>query len=402
MKIMMVAGEASGDMNGSHLAREITRREPRARLFGMGGKLMQKAGVKLLFNPTSISTIGFVEAVRSVGVLRRVLGRFAGVLDRQSPDVVVLIDFPEFNMRLGEMAKERGIPVVYYFSPSAWAWRKGRAKKVAEHATAVLAVFPFEAEVYREAGAPVEYVGHPLVDVVKSDLDRQSAREAFGCERAEPVVALLPGSRRQEIDNLLGPMLQGAKRFAGAHPRVKYLLPLAHTVDPARVRAKVPERLPLEIVEGRTYDVLRASDFAVAAMGTVTLEAALMGTPMVGLYRVAPSTAWIIRRLYTGRHFALPNIVAGREVVRELLQDDVTPERIAECMEELLSGERTRTILEGYEEVRARLGGPGAVGRAAEAVLRIARSREGARGAERGGAGGAASVEGGVPDAPER
>ncbi len=375
MKIMIVAGEASGDLNGSHLAREIAQREPRARLFGMGGTLMQKAGVRLLFNPTSISTIGFVEAVRSVGILRRVLTRFAGVLDRQSPDVVVLIDFPEFNMRLGEMAKQRGIPVVYYFSPSAWAWRKGRAKKVAEHAAAVLAVFPFEAEVYREAGAPVEYVGHPLVDVVKSDLDREGARKAFRCEGADPVVALLPGSRRQEIDNLLGPMVQAAKRFAGVHPAVKYLVPIAHTVDRARVRAKLPESLPIEIVEGRTYDALRASDFALAAMGTVTLEAALMGTPIVGLYRVAPSTAWIIRRLYTGRHFALPNIVAGREIVRELLQDDVTPERITEAMEELLSPERRRAILEGYEEVRARLGGPGAVSRAAEAVLRIARGK---------------------------
>lgn len=377
MKIMIVAGEASGDMNGSHLAREILKREPRARLFGMGGRLMQEAGVKLLFNPTSISAIGFVEAVRSVQVLRRVLSRFAGVLDRQSPDVVVLIDFPEFNMRLGEMAKERGIPVVYYFSPSAWAWRRGRAKKVAEHATAVCAVFPFEAEVYREAGARVEYVGHPLVDIVQPTLDRENARKAFGCEEAEPVVALLPGSRKQEIDSLLAPMLQAAKRFAGEHPRVKYLLALAHTVDSGRVRAKIPEGLPVTVVEGRAHDVLRAADFGVAKMGTVTLEAALVGTPIVGLYRVSASTAWIVKRLYAGKYFALPNIIAGRAIVDELLQEEVTPERIAAAMEALLSPERRRAIVEGYEEVRTRLGGPGAVGRAAEVVLRAARGELG-------------------------
>lgn len=373
MKIMMVAGEASGDMHGAHLAREIQRREPRARLFGMGGKLMQQAGVRLLFNPTSISVIGFVEAIRSVKVLRRVLARFAGVLDRQAPDAVVLIDFPEFNMRLGEMAKERGIPVVYYFSPSAWAWRKGRAKKVAEHATTVCAVFPFEAEVYREAGARVEYVGHPLIDIVKPALDREGAREAFGCGGADPVVALLPGSRRQEIDNHLTPMIQAAKRFANEFPNVKFLLPLAHTVDRERVAMKMPEELPLTIVEGRVHDVLQAADFGVAAMGTVTLEAALVGTPIVGIYRVSASTAWIVRRLYTGEYIALPNIIAGRAIVDELLQDDVTPERILGAMKELTLPERRAAIAEGYNEVRRRLGGPGAVGRAAEAVLRAAR-----------------------------
>ena len=174
---------------------------------------MEEAGVELLFNPTSISAIGFFEVIRSAQVLRRVPARFAVELDRQRPDCVVLIDFPEFNMRLADMAKARGIPVVYFFSPSAWAWRKGRARTVAEHATTVCAVFPFEAEVYREAGAHVEYVGHPLIDIAKPTLSQEEARRELGCQDSGPIIALLPGSRKQELDSHLIPMIASAKRI---------------------------------------------------------------------------------------------------------------------------------------------------------------------------------------------
>ena len=386
MKIMMVAGEASGDMHGSHLARALAERRPDAELFGMGGSMMEAAGVRLLFNPTSISAMGFVEVLRSVQVFRRLLARMEEVLERQSPHALVLIDFPEFNMRLADRAHARGIPVVYYFSPSAWAWRKGRARAVAGHAARVLAVFPFEAEVYREAGANVEFVGHPLIDIVKATCTAEEARGSFGLGPG-PVIALLPGSRRQEIDNHMAPLVGASRRIREARPDAQFLLPLAHTVDRARVESKLGEGHGIHIVEGRTYDALTAADAALAASGTITLEAALLGTPIAVFYRTSASTYWIAKRFYKRPHISLPNIVADRGIVEEILQDDVNPQRLADAALALLDPERAAAVREGYEEVRRRLGGPGAVGRAADSIIEVASAKEagGADGAGQGG-----------------
>mgnify|MGYP001244315483 CR=1 FL=1 len=382
MKVMMVAGEASGDLHGAHLARALLEREPSLELLGMGGELMKEAGVRLLFNATAVSAMGFVEVLRSVPLFRRLLARMQEVLDQERPDVLVLIDFPEFNMRLGERAHERSIPVVYYFSPSAWAWRRGRAKTVAAHATTVCAVFPFEAEVYREAGANVEFVGHPLIDIVNVTRSPEQIRRELGCADAQPLIALLPGSRKQEIDHHMTPLVAAARRIREAHPRAAFLLPLAHTIDRARVEPKVADEPSITIVEGRTYDVLAAVDAALAASGTVTLEAALIGTPIAVFYRTSASTYWIAKRFYKRPHISLPNIIAEREIVEEILQDEMTPQRLAEAALSLLDPARRERIREGYDEVRRRLGGPGAVGRAADAVLRAA-SGGGGRAAQR-------------------
>jgi len=379
MKIMLAAGEASGDLHGAHLARELLARDPGLELFGMGGKLMARAGVDLVYDPTAISVVGFFEVLRSVKILRRVLDLLGREIERRAPECVVLIDFPGFNMRLGELAKARGVPVVYYFSPQAWAWRKGRARTVAQHAAAVCAVFPFEAELYREAGARVEYVGHPLVDVAKPALPPEERKRALGVEGASHVISLLPGSRRQELDQHLGPMLAAAKRLHAALPGAAFLLPLAHTVDPQRVEAKLPADVPVRFVQGMTYDALAASDAAVTAVGTVTLEAALIGCPQVAMLRLSSSTYWIAKRLYKAKYTALPNIVAGRGIVPELIQAEATAERIAQEVLAVLEPRRREQILEGYQEVRRRLGEPGAAGRAAEAILRIAREERAAR-----------------------
>lgn len=373
VKIMMVAGEASGDMHGAHLARALWERESNLHIFGMGGTLMEGAGVRLLYNPTSVSVMGFVEALKGVQFFRRLLARFEQVLDEDAPDALVLIDFPEFNMRLGAAAHRRGIPVVYYFSPSAWAWRRGRAKTVAEHATTVCAVFPFEAEVYEEAGANVEYVGHPLIDIVRTDLTREQARTEFGCSKKGPVFALLPGSRKQEMDQHLQPLAGAVRRIREVKPEADFLLPLAPSVDRERVEEKLGSREGVRIVEGRAYDVLTAADGALAASGTVTLEAALLGTPIVVFYRTSSTTYWIAKRFYKRPHIGLPNIIAEREIVKELLQDDANPKALAEAALDLLRPERREKILEGYAEVRQRLGGAGAIGRAADAVLRAAK-----------------------------
>lgn len=386
MRIMLVAGEASGDLHGSHLARALLARDPSLKLFGMGGSLMAAAGVEILHDPTAVSVVGFVEVLRSLKTLRRILDSLAGEIARQRPDCVVLIDFPEFNMRLGERAKAHGVPVVYYFSPQAWAWRRGRARKVAQHATTVCAVFPFEAEVYREAGAHVEYIGHPLVDIVKPTLPPYEAKKTLGVDGASPVISLLPGSRRQELENHLDPMLAAAQLLYKRLPGAVFLLPLAHTVARSGIEAKLPSGLPVRLVERMTYDALAISDAAVAAMGTVTLEAALIGCPFVGVLRLSSSTYWIAKRLYKEKYAALPNIVAGREVAPELIQDAATPERIADAVLTILEPRRREAIVQGFDEIRERLGGSGAVDRAADAILRAAGKGQSA---PRGGSGGA-------------
>ena len=384
MNVMMVAGEASGDMHGAHLARALRERSPGVRLFGMGGSLMERAGVELLFNPTSISAMGFLEVLRNVQVFRRLLARLGDVLAKESPDVLVLIDFPEFNMRLANLAKELGIPSVYYFSPTAWAWRKGRAKTIAEQGATVCAVFPFEADVYREAGARVEFVGHPLVDIVKPTVSREEARAEFGCAGRQPVVALLPGSRNQEIDGHTETMARAAALIRSAHPDTVFLLALAHTIERSRVEALIKDLVPVTIVEGRTYDVLGAADAAVAVAGTVTLEAALIGTPHVIVYKASLSMYMLAKAMYKLPWIGLPNIVAGRRLVDEVLQNEFTPENVAAKVEELLLPERSEALRKGFEEVREKLGGPGAARRAADVILRegarrASKSRPGAR-----------------------
>ena len=387
MKVMMVAGEASGDMHGAHLAKALRAEDPGVTLFGMGGTKMEEAGVRLLYNPTASSAMGFLEVLKNVQVLRRVLARLGRTLAEEAPDVLVLIDFPEFNMRLAELAKDQNVPAVYYFSPSAWAWRKGRAKTIARQGATVCAVFPFEADVYREAGAKVEFVGHPLVDTAKPALSRDEARKEFGCIDRDPVIALLPGSRKQEIDGHVQTMAQAAEKILAEHPRAAFLLALAHTVERSRVEELLGGRVPVTIVDGRVYDVLAASDAAIAVSGTVTLEAALIGTPVVVVYKASLSMYMIAKAMYKLPWIALPNIVAGRWVVDELLQADFNPDTIAAKVEELLTPERRSEVLKGYQEVRERLGGPGAARRAAQTILRIgaergsAQSRKGRNGA---------------------
>jgi lipid-A-disaccharide synthase len=372
---MIVAGEASGDMHGASLAREILVAQPDARLFGMGGGLMDEAGVRLLFNPTAISALGFLEVLKSAQVLRRVLSRLVEAMDQEKPDCLVVIDFPEFNMRLAQMAKHRDIPVVYYVSPSVWAWRRGRAEKIARLVKCVCSIFPFEADIYREVGAPVCFVGHPLIDIVRPSNPRHEFLPALGLDPDAPLFALLPGSREQEIRALLTPMLKAAALIAREVPGAQFVVPMAHTVSRRIVEGftQSPGAPAVVLVEGRTYDVLAAADAAIVASGTATLEAAILGTPMVMVYKLSGTTYRIAKMLVKVPYVALPNIVAGRKVVEELLQHDVNPQRIAA---EILSLWHDKGKLEkmrrDYVDVVDRLGRPGAVRRAARVVLAVA------------------------------
>lgn len=374
MNIMLIAGEPSGDLHGARLAKAILERRPEARLSGMGGEQMRQAGVKLLFDPTKISTIGFVVAIKNIQVLRKVMLKLAETIRQQRPDVVVLIDYPGFNMRLARMVKAEDIPLVYYFSPSAWAWGKSRAEKVAQTATKVVSVFPFEAEIYREAGADVTFVGHPLLDIVKPSMPAQEVRESLGIALKAPVVGLLPGSRRQEIELLLPEMLAAARLIKSALPEVRFVLPRAGSIEMALLQKHLDKaQVEVQVVDGRAYDLISISQAVIATSGTVTLETAVLGVPMVIIYKTGASTYLLGKMLVRIPHIGLPNIILGRMAMPEYVQHDVKPEIIAaQVVRMLTDAEYAAALRADLAEVVQRLGKPGAVGRTADLVLAVA------------------------------
>ncbi len=381
LRIMLVAGEASGDLHGGAVARKLWESAPAAEIYGMGGRRMQAAGVQTFFDPTRHSTIGFIEALAALPLMKKVLARLEKELDAHRPDVIVLIDFPGFNLRVAEIAKQKGIPVVFYFSPSAWAWGRKRAERVVATATMVASVFPFEAEFYREAGANVTYVGHPLLDIVKPTMEREEARKHLGMPRASRFVALMPGSRRREVGTLLPIMLLAARQIREEIPGTEFVLPLAPTITFHQIEPMVQQaELPIRVVAQQTYDALQVCDLAVIASGTATLEAACLGIPMVIAYKVSTLTYMIGKRLVKIPYIGLPNIVAGREVVPELLQEEASPERIAEeAVDIMMDTERAEEIREDLQEVVNKLGKPGVLERVAGLILGIARDNAASR-----------------------
>lgn len=380
MRIMLVAGEASGDVHGAALARALKERCPEVELFGLGGGRMAAEGVKLLWDPTRVSVIGIVEALKKLPLFKRWQAEVKRVLREERPAAVVLIDFGGFNLGVADYAHLLGIPAVYYICPAAWAYGRGRARRVARSCTRVASVFPFEADVYREAGANVTFVGNPLLDVVRPSRPRPLVRQELGVGENELLVGLLPGSRRQEIEHLLPVMLFAGRFLAERHTNLRWVLGLAPTVDRAWIEAAIRESgLPVTLCPA-AHDVMQGADVLMVASGTAALEAAIFGTPMVVVYRVSPLTYLIGRRLVKLSHISLPNIVAGEEVVPELVQDNLTPARLAVAVERFLSEPGLReTTRERLRAAMGRLGEPGAAGRAAELVLEAAGGPQGRR-----------------------
>ena len=375
--IMLSAGEASGDLHGATMCRALRALDPGVRLIGMGGPRMAAAGVEILVDPTAHAAMGTSEALGRVPGLYRAYKLLVRRLREARPMAMVLIDFPEFNLRLAKQARRSGIPVLYFIPPQLWAWRRGRIRQMARRMTRVLAVFPFEESLYEEAGVPVEFVGHPLLDVVPRDLDRAKARERLGVGERQTLVGLLPGSRRQEVERLLPPMLDAAARLSRADGRRCFVLGLAASVDRGLVtahlrRASEAGGPPVEVVEGLTHEVMASSDALLIASGTATLEAALLGAPMVVCYRVSRLTEVVARLLNRSPWISLPNIVAGRAAVPEILQDKVTGARLSFEAERLLVEPVAATAQRAaFKEVRSRLGQPGVGERAARAVLKV-------------------------------
>lgn len=377
MKIMLSVGEASGDLHGASVAAALKLLEPNIELFGMGGKAMRDAGVTVNYDIAGLGVIGFVEVIKNLGKLFELRDNLAALMDQERPDALVIIDYPDFNMRLAKIAKRKGIPVVSYISPSAWAWRRGRAKEVANLVNKVAAIFPFEAEVYRNAGADVTFVGHPLVDIVKPSMSREEAFRYFHASPDKPVVLLMPGSRHQEICNLLPVMLEACREVTAQLPDCQIFLPVASTISQEMLQTMIDGyAMNITLTTDKTYDLMGIADVAIAASGTATLETSLMGVPTVIIYKMAALTYLLGKLLVKIPNIGLPNIVAGRRIVPELLQDEANPRTIATETLTLLTDKTVRDrVMADLAEVKEKLGQTGAVHRVAEVILEVAKAR---------------------------
>lgn len=380
-KVMISVGEASGDLHGASVAKALKQLHPDIQLFGMGGTQMRQAGVEIVYDIADLGVIGLVEVIRNLRRLFRLRDYLADLMDKERPDALVIIDYPGFNMRLAKVAKQKGIPVVSYIAPTVWAWGKGRAKGVAETVNRVASIFPFEAEIYRQAGADVTFVGHPLLDIVKPTLEREAAYAHFGADATKPLVLLLPGSRKQEIEKLLPDMLAAAEKIRAVLPECQFFLPIASTISPEMLHNIIGGYdVPVTLTHDATYDLMNIADAAIAASGTVTLEAALLGLPTVIIYKVAALTYWLGRMLVKIPYISLPNIIAGRKVMPELLQTAVQPGIIAEEVLAFLQKETVKKqALQDLREVRERLGEAGAVERVAKVIIEVAAQPNGGK-----------------------
>jgi lipid-A-disaccharide synthase len=380
-RILVSCGEPSGDLYAGALAAELRRRDPGVQVAGLGGDHLRAAGGDLVGEYRGLAVTGLAEAVsvlpRSLAMYRRLIARAR----RERPDAFVAIDFPDFNFRLAAAMRRLGIPVVYYVSPQIWAWRRGRLKTLRRLVHRMLVIFPFEEQIYRDAGVPVEFVGHPLVEMARADEAREPFLRSLGLGPEAPTVALLPGSRPNEVRAILPTLAEAATRVADAVPRVQFVLARAPHLEEslfAPFEALRGDGVRAAAVEARTDTALAASDLVLTASGTATVQAALHERPMVIVYRLSPLTYTIGRRFVHVETFGMVNLVAGRRIVPELVQHDFTPDNVAgEALRLLQDAELASRTRAALSEVKARLGGAGASGRAAEAVLAVARGRIG-------------------------
>ncbi|MBP2627231.1 MAG: Lipid-A-disaccharide synthase [Firmicutes bacterium] len=378
-KIMISVGEASGDLHGASVAHALKTIQPDIKLFGMGGQGMRAAGVDIVYDIAELGVIGFVEIIKNLPKLFRLRDSLAELMDTQRPDALVIIDYHGFNIRLAKIAKKKGIPVISYICPKVWAWGRGRAKEVAETVEKVAAIFPFEVDVYSEAGANVTFVGHPLLDIVKNTMSKAEAYEYFGANPKHPLVLLLPGSRQQEIINLLPVMLESAVKIKEKVPNCQFFLPVASTISREMLQNIISKyKITVILTENYTYDLMNIADMAVAASGTVTLEAAILNLPTVVIYKLAALTYLFGKMIIKIPYISLPNIIAGRKIVPELVQYAVSGDNIAKEAVEILTEPNVRSkMLNDLAEMRDKLGPTGAVERVAREILAVAQNPAG-------------------------
>ncbi len=392
MQVFVIAGEASGDLHGSNLIRALKSRLPQARFVGIGGPKMEEAGLELLFPSSDLAVVGVVEVIGHIRPILKAFGRTTAWLRKERPDLLILIDYPEFNLQVAGRAKKLGIPIFYYISPQVWAWRQGRVKKLRRLVDRMAVILPFEKAFFRSRGMEVTFVGHPLLDVVKAEVSKTEFCRETGLNPERPIVGLVPGSRKSEISRLFPVMAGAAERIFQDRQDVQFVVPLAPSLDPGILEsfncpitisfATDPHRQLqtekslnhpiIRVVQGQTYDAIAASDLILAASGTVTLEAAILGTPMVVTYKVSLITCLLGKCLIKVPFASLVNLVAGRQVVTEIIQQDVTPERLSQEALSLLRDDAGReNMIKDLKEVKNALGGSGAAERAADLAMEL-------------------------------
>jgi lipid-A-disaccharide synthase len=366
-QILISAGEASGDMYAARLATALRARAD-VHLYGMGGPRMREAGVELVSDCAEVSLVGIVEIAKKLPALNRVWKRLLSETGQRKPRFAILTDFPGFHLRLARALNRQGIQNIYFVCPQFWAWRPWRANLVRRRFVRGLCIFPFEQDWYRARGVPADFIGHPLVGHVAAKRSREQFAASFELDAAKPIVVLLPGSRAGEIAHHMPPLVQSCHLIARGCT-AQFVLALAQGMSRSEVVPYLGRDTPIRVVEDATYDALGAADVAVVSSGTATVEAALMDTPMIVVYRLAPVTAAIARWLVRTPMFAMVNLIAGKRVVPELVQNDFTPERVANEVLRLLDSPQARSeIRQGLAMVREKLGPAGAIERAADII----------------------------------
>ena len=362
MKIAIVAGEASGDLHAAEVVAELKKLDPKLDTFGIGGDLLEREGMRVLHHAREMGIVGLFNVLRHIGMFRRIFKDLLASIEREKPDAVLLVDYPGFNLRVAQRCKEMGLRVIYYISPQVWAWRKGRVKHIAKYVDHMLVIFPFEEAFYKGHDVKVTYVGHPLID----EMTVEDSRPRLSSSKLK--VALLPGSRRSEINALLPPMLDAVKEMKD----VDAFIIQAPTIS-SRELLDIMERSGtiVRIVPHDRGETLAAADIALSSSGTATLECAIAGTPVVVVYRLSPANYWLAKRVVTLPHFSLINIIAGKQVVPELLQNDVNGRRIAQTVRALTEPGEYDRLRRELAAVREKLGAPGASRRAAEVIMRV-------------------------------
>jgi len=378
---MIVTGEASGDLHGSNLIRAARLLDPELSFFGVGGEQMAAAGCDIIIPGKTISVMGIVEVLGHFPIIWRTFQQLKSILrGEERPDLLILIDFPDFNLRLAAVAKKLGIPVLYYVSPQVWAWRRGRVKSIAKVVDRLAAILPFEPPLYAGLDIDVEYVGNPLTDQVEISEEREPLLRRLGIDPATPVVGLFPGSRATELRYNLPTLLATARVVLKDHPQTHFLVPAAATLGAEPIRAAISlaggDDLPLTIVEESVYNVANAVDAVLAVSGTVTLQVALIGTPLLIIYRVAPLTYAIARHLVKVPFFGLPNIIAGQEVALELVQDEADPQLLGRELNLILSDPAHAAALrQGLALVKEKIGPGGCSQRVAQMAIEMSRGQ---------------------------
>ena len=361
ISVMMVAGEASADLHGAELVKELKARGTHD-IFGVGGPSMRALGFNAHYPAEAISVAGLTEVVFALPRLIRMLRGLVDLAIEKKPDIVVLIDLPDFNLRLAKRLKKHGIKVVYYISPQLWAWRKRRVEIIRRYIDRMLVILPFEEDFYRQHQVSVDFVGHPLIEETQDVMSSREARAHFKLSEDDKVLALLPGSRLKEVQRLLPPMLESFQRLRAANPKLIGLIPIASTLKESDLSGQTPQALleGIRFVDEQAPEVVRAADAAIVCSGTSTLQTALLSTPMVIVYKVSWLTFAILKRLVKVAHIGLVNLIAGKRLVPELLQEDCSADQIVAALTPLIedTGER-QAMLSEFETLRSSLGEPG-------------------------------------------